>query len=417
MENNNKPQTKFPQKQTKLNQAEVENDYLIDNIPYDFTNMMRATSDPDINRAYDEFKKRTIYIYEIERLFKNNENNSLRFSANTIKIGFIDIDKVLKTTAAETSDFTMQLNQRASTNINDNTIEYSMTDINNLTDFSPHVLVEGIMKLNEFNNAFQTEQQCLAYIANLKENKCIRCFSFNLNTSDLKRMRCLKCNQTFSILTGTIFSRSQTSLTSWFYLIFRWINTKHGIPSTDIAKELGVTLKTAWRMTHKIRTRIAKQKPQFIVEGTVQIDEMYLSHMGFKKQGRSLVNKTLIVGIYQKTTNNLIVKVLKNAKSKNLLQFAKNHISSKCLVYTDSWKWYCDFKSVFTKHETVNHQDGYVSKIGVNTNQIESVWKHIRRTFKTHIKVAKHHVHLYAKEAAYKFNKIPSFETVILCLI
>ncbi|BDT05052.1 hypothetical protein [Spiroplasma ixodetis] len=126
--------------------------------------------------------------------------------------------------------------------------------IKKITDFSPHVLVEGIMKLNEFNNAFQTEQQCLAYIANLKENKCIRCFNFNLNTSDLKRMRCLKCNQTFSILTGTIFSRSQTSLTSWFYLIFRWINTKHGIPSTDIAKELGVTLKTAWRMTHKIRT-------------------------------------------------------------------------------------------------------------------------------------------------------------------
>ncbi|BDT04677.1 hypothetical protein [Spiroplasma ixodetis] len=105
MENNNKPQTKFPQKQTKLNQAEIENDYLIDNIPYDFTNMMSASSDPDINRAYDEFKKRTLYIYEIERLFKNNENNSLKFSANTIKIGFIDIEKVLKTTAVETSDF------------------------------------------------------------------------------------------------------------------------------------------------------------------------------------------------------------------------------------------------------------------------------------------------------------------------
>ncbi|WP_338958494.1 hypothetical protein [Spiroplasma endosymbiont of Tiphia femorata] len=143
MENNNKPQTKFPQKQTKLNQAEVENDYLIDNIPYDFTNMMSATSDPDINRAYDEFKKRTIYIYEIKRLFKNNENNSLKFSANTIKIGFIDIDKVLKTIAVETSDFTMQLNQRASTNINDNTIEYSMTDIKNL-------IFQEINLLNQF---------------------------------------------------------------------------------------------------------------------------------------------------------------------------------------------------------------------------------------------------------------------------
>lgn len=143
MENNNKPQTKFPQKQTKLNQAEIENDYLIDNIPYDFTNMMRATSDPEIKRAYDEFKQRTLYIYEIERLFKNHESNSLKFSANTIKIGFIDINKVLKTVAAETSDFTMQLNQRASTNINDNTIEYSMTDIKNL-------IFQEINLLNQF---------------------------------------------------------------------------------------------------------------------------------------------------------------------------------------------------------------------------------------------------------------------------
>ncbi|WP_281748473.1 hypothetical protein [Spiroplasma ixodetis] len=45
-----------------------------------------------------------------------------------------------------------------------------------------------------------------------------------------------------------------------------------------------MTLKTAWRMTHKIRTRIAKQKPQFIIEGTVQMDEMYLSHMGLKNK-------------------------------------------------------------------------------------------------------------------------------------
>lgn len=273
------------------------------------------------------------------------------------------------------------------------------------------------MKLNEFNNTFQTEQDCLKYIAKLKGTKCIRCSWTSLNISDLRRIRCLKCHQTFSILHDTIFYKSQIPLTSWFYLIFRWINTKHGIPSTDVAKELGVTLKTAWKMGHKIRSAIAKQEPQFIVEGIVQMDEMYFSHMGFKKQGRSLLNKTLIVGIYEKTTNNLIVKVLKNANSKNLLNFAKNYISSNCAVHTDSWKGYCDLKSVFTKHETINHQDGYVSKNGINTNQIESVWKHIRRTFKTHIKVAKHHVHLYAKEAAYKFNKKLSFETVMLCFI
>ncbi|WP_286642933.1 hypothetical protein [Spiroplasma ixodetis] len=134
-------------------------------------------------------------------------------------------------------------------------------DIDNKnTNFSPHVLVEETMKLNEFNNAFQTEQDCLKYIASLKKNKCIMCSWTSLNTSNLRRIRCLKCHQTFSILHGTIFYKSQTPLRFWFYLIFRWINTKHGITSTDVAKELGVTLKTAWRMGHEIRNRIAKQE-------------------------------------------------------------------------------------------------------------------------------------------------------------
>ena len=72
-------------------------------------------------------------------------------------------------------------------------------------------------------------------------------------------------------------------------------------------------------MGHEIRNRIAKQEHQFIVEGIVQMDEMYLLHIGFKKQGRSLLNKTLIVGVYEKTSNKLIVKVLKKADEKNLL--------------------------------------------------------------------------------------------------
>ncbi|WP_353306956.1 hypothetical protein [Spiroplasma ixodetis] len=119
--------------------------------------------------------------------------------------------------------------------------------------------------------------------------KCIRCASSSLNVSDLRRIRCLKCHQTFSILHDTIFHKSQTPLTSWFYLIFRWINTKHGIQSTDVARELGVTYKTAWRMGHEIRTRICNQDAGFIDDGTAQMDEMYLSHVGFKKTRKILV--------------------------------------------------------------------------------------------------------------------------------
>ncbi|WP_342277061.1 IS1595 family transposase [Spiroplasma endosymbiont of Nebria brevicollis] len=179
--------------------------------------------------------------------------------------------------------------------------------------------------------------------------------------------------------------------------------------ATVLTKELGVTYKTTWRMDHEIRNRIAKQESQLIINGIPQMDEMYLSHMGSKKQGRSLLNKTLIVGIYEKTTNNLIVKVLKKADKKNLLKFALQHISVSCPLFTDSWKGYQSFKTSYPKHETVNHQFGYVSSNGVNTNQIESVWKHLRKTFRTHVRVSKEKIHLYAKESAYKFNKLLTF--------
>lgn len=155
--------------------------------------------------------------------------------------------------------------------------------------------------------------------------KCIRCVSSSLNASDLKRIRCLKCNQTFSILHGTIFYKSQTQLSSWFYLIFLWINTKRGIPAADVSRELGVTYKTTWRMSNEIRTRIAKQETDFIADGTAQMDEMYLSHMGAKKQGRSLLNKTLIVEVYEKISNKLIVKVLKNDRKKSFEIFIATH--------------------------------------------------------------------------------------------
>ncbi|BDT04872.1 transposase [Spiroplasma ixodetis] len=115
----------------------------------------------NINSYTDEFKKQIVALYQ---------------SGKSVSC----LAKEYNVTRAATYEWIKQFTNSGSFKIKNN-----LSDLEKqLTDFSPHVLVEGIMKLNEFNNAFQTEQQCLAYIANLKENKCIRCFSFNLNTSD-----------------------------------------------------------------------------------------------------------------------------------------------------------------------------------------------------------------------------------------
>lgn len=59
---------------------------------------------------------------------------------------------------------------------------------------------------------------------------------------------------------------SKIALRSWFYFIFRLINTKHGIySSTNVARELEMTLKTAWKMGHQIRTIIDKKESKIII--------------------------------------------------------------------------------------------------------------------------------------------------------
>ncbi|WP_252318921.1 hypothetical protein [Spiroplasma endosymbiont of Lariophagus distinguendus] len=92
------------------------------------------------------------------------------------------------------------------------------------------------------------------------------------------------------------------------------------------------------------------------------MDEMYLHIWVLKCKKILLVNKTLIVGIYGKQPINELEKYWK-CKSKIFAVCKKLHFSSKCHVHTDFWKGYYDFKSVFTKHETVNHQDSHTSKL------------------------------------------------------
>lgn len=104
-------------------------DYQEDNIPGDWEGLMNKQSDPNLERLFpDDNKKRTLYIYEIQNLFNNQGKKPLKFSPNTVKIGFIDVDSVLKTFAVEVSDFTTTLNQRNSSNVNDNTALFELTD-------------------------------------------------------------------------------------------------------------------------------------------------------------------------------------------------------------------------------------------------------------------------------------------------
>lgn len=118
-----------PKSQPALNYAK---DYNYNELPQDWKSLINAAHDPDIKQWFTKFQFRQLYIYELNRLFNSEQENSIKFSQNTVKVCFIDKEKVLITDAVETSDYISQLNQRNTTNINDSAVIFENTDTRNL---------------------------------------------------------------------------------------------------------------------------------------------------------------------------------------------------------------------------------------------------------------------------------------------
>ena len=65
--------------------------------------------------------------------------------------------------------------------------------------------------------------------------------------------RCNACKLDFTIRTGTIFERSHVPLHKWLYAMYLLVTARKGICSMQLAKEIGITQKSAWFMLHRLR--------------------------------------------------------------------------------------------------------------------------------------------------------------------
>src|SRR5438093_3426632 len=115
---------------------------------------------------------------------------------------------------------------------------------------------------------------------------------------------CDSCGWHLHPLKGTIFEKSSTPLTHWFYAAYLMASTRCGISAKQLERELGVTYKTAWRIFNKIRSLMAQDA--LTLGGTFQLDESYLGgkakNMHAAKraeriQGRGASGKTPVFGM------------------------------------------------------------------------------------------------------------------------
>jgi len=89
--------------------------------------------------------------------------------------------------------------------------------------------------------------------------------------------RCRKCRRHFSVKTGTVFAQSNLPLHKCLLAMHMLTTAKKDIPGTQLARELGVTQKTAWHLAHRIRAMLEQNGD--MLAGQIEADEIRI-HIG-----------------------------------------------------------------------------------------------------------------------------------------
>src|ERR1700676_1244882 len=163
--------------------------------------------------------------------------------------------------------------------------------------------------LKDFQKQYPDDATCLEWLRNSLYPDGIFCETCEAVTKHHRvksrpSYSCDHCGHHVHPTAGTIFHKSPTPLTTWFYAIYLMAQTRCGISAKQIQRETGVTYKTAWRMFKQIRSMLSDTDMQ--LEGAaIEMDEMYYGGKRKGQSGRPMrgdKKKSPVVGMVERST-------------------------------------------------------------------------------------------------------------------
>jgi transposase-like protein len=220
------------------------------------------------------------------------------------------------------------------------------------------------------------------------------------------------CRHQFTVTTGTIFHDSHLSLTKWFMALALMMNARKGLSSRQMARDLGVTVRTAWYLNHRLREAMGQDGTP--VTGIVEVDETFVGGRYDKRRKRGPWEKQPVMGFVQRGTAGSVSKVrafpIRGTGKGTLGPAVHANVSKDAqMVCTDQWGAYKSLGREGFTHGAVNHiamEWVRPSTIGpVHTNSIENFWSLFKRglTGQFH-QVSRKHLERYLNEFSYRFN-------------
>jgi transposase-like protein len=265
--------------------------------------------------------------------------------------------------------------------------------------------------IRQFFQQFPDDDTCLRHLFETRfgqEHVCPSC-KRSAKWYRIKKepaFSCQWCGYHVHPMAGTLFEDTRTPLQDWFYAIYLFTTSRHGVPAKELQRQLGVTYKTAWRMGHEIRKHMAAVDGDPPLSGQVEAEETYVGGVNTGAgRGRGLDNKTILFGMV-KRGGHAMTKVIEEADRDTLMREIGHNVRRGSTIHTDEYKGYRGLQSRGYKHKTVNHGQGeYASEDGRGTQTVEGYFSRLKNSIRgTHVRVSGKHLQKYAGEFEYRYN-------------
>jgi len=224
---------------------------------------------------------------------------------------------------------------------------------------------------------------------------------------------CDYCGHHVHPTAGTIFHKSPTPLTTWFYAIYLMASTRCGISAKQIERETGVTYKCAWRMFKQIRSMLSEEESGKLGGGiykhpTVEVDEMYFGGRRKNKSGRRLsgdLRKTPVVGLVERK-GRVRALVAADTKRDTMIGIVREHVMPKSTVFTDEHASYDGLEVRGYRHGRITHAEKIYVMGDVHTNTIEGFWSLVKNGIRgVYHSVGRHYLQSYLNEYGFRYNR------------
>lgn len=264
--------------------------------------------------------------------------------------------------------------------------------------------------INDFFTRFPDDSNCLDHLMSIRYGEsfdCPKCGKFGKFTRIKKvpAYQCAWCGHHVHPMAGTPFEKSRTALQKWFYAMYLFTTTRHGVSAKELQRQLGVTYKCAWRMGHEIRKYMGKVDGDGGLSGHVEVDETYIGgKIEVNAEDSKLSNKTIVMGMVERK-GNVMTKVIPNAKTKTLIPIIERNVAKGSTISSDEWRAYKNLRKAGYNHGSCIHSiKQWVNGIH-HTNTLEGFWSLLKKSIvSTHIHVSKKHMSKYLGEFEYRYN-------------